>query len=77
MVSNSHRTTIYLDPALQRALKLKAIETNRSMSELVNEALRAVLSEDFDDLRALEDRTGEPSRPFRDFLAELKADGLL
>jgi hypothetical protein len=33
----SKRATIYLDPALHKALKIKSIETSKSMSKLVNE----------------------------------------
>ena len=72
-----HRTTVYLDPPIYRAVRLKAAETNTNISALVNIALRAALAEDLSDLRALDDRSDEPTRPFEDFLKELGDDGLL
>lgn len=71
------RTTLYLDPKLHRALKLKAASTDQSLSELVNEALTLALREDATDLEAFEKRAKEPSRPFEEFLAELKRGGRL
>jgi predicted HicB family RNase H-like nuclease len=54
------RATVYLDPELHKALRLKAVETSQSVSELVNKAIREALSEDVDDLTAFEERAGEP-----------------
>ena len=71
------RTTIALQDQLYRALKLKAAVTARSLSSLVCEAVRSSLKEDEMDLSAFEARKRQPSRPFEDFLAELKHDGLL
>ena len=73
----SSRTTLYLDPRIHRALKVKAATTDRSISELVNEALIEALREDSIDLEAFKKRAKEPSRPFETVLAELKRDGLL
>lgn len=71
------RTTLYLDPKIHRALKVKAAETDRSISELVNDALLEALREDAVDLAAFEKRAKETSRPLEKVLAELKRDGLL
>lgn len=71
------RTTLYLDPRIHRALKVKAATTDRSISEIVNEALLEALREDAIDLEAFRKRAKEPSRPFEKVLAELKRDGLL
>ena len=71
------RTTLYLDPKIHRALKVKAATTDRSISELVNEALIEALREDQIDLKAFQKRAKEPSRAFEKVLAELKRDGLL
>ncbi len=71
------RTTLYLDPKIHRALKVKAAITDRSISEIVNEALIEALREDAIDLEAFKKREKEPSRPFEKILAELKRDGLL
>lgn len=69
------RATVYLDPMLHKALRLKAAETSRSMSELVNRAVRLSLAEDAEDLAAFEERTGEPLIAFEDLLKDLKKHG--
>src|SRR5688572_30034244 len=56
MSSEPKRATIYVDPDLHRALKIKAAETERSISELVNDAIKASLAEDAEDLRAFAER---------------------
>jgi len=75
MPTLTKRATIYLDPALHRALRLKAIETSRSMSEIVNEAVKQTLSQDEEDLAAFGDRAHEPLVSFEDGLKELKRNG--
>ena len=69
------RATVYFDPHLHRALRIKAAETDRSVSELVNEAIRHSLAEDAEDLAAFEERAGEPNLAFEDVLRELKLVG--
>ena len=71
------RTTIYLDPKLHRAIKIKAIQINSSISEIITEALRLALKEDAIDLDAIKDRGHEASRSFESVLKDLKRDGLL
>jgi plasmid stability protein len=73
----SRRSTIYLDPELHRALRLKAAETERSVSELVNEAVRRSLAEDADDLAAYADRVSEPDLPFERVVGDLRRRGKL
>jgi plasmid stability protein len=75
MEVQTKRSTIYLDPDLHRALKLKSATTNRSISDIVNESLRISLREDEEDIRAFKERANEPNIPFDEFLARLKADG--
>ena len=75
MLSQTKRATIYLDPAIHRALRLKSIETSRSMSEVVNDAVRAALAEDAEDLAAFEERAKEPVLSFENALKELKRHG--
>lgn len=58
------RATVYLDPHLHRALRVKAAQTERSLSDLVNEAVRQSLSEDAEDLAAFEERAKEPNLAF-------------
>ena len=69
------RSTIYLDPKLHKALRIKAIETSHSMSELVNEAVAQTLAEDAEDLAAFKQRAHEPLISFEDALKELKQHG--
>ncbi len=76
-MTNSTRTTVYLDPKVYRAIKVKAASADRSLSELVNGAVLLMLKEDALDLEAFEARAKQPSRPFEDVLKSLKRDGLL
>jgi hypothetical protein len=75
MAVAAKRATVYLDPKMHRALRIKAIETSRSMSELVNEAVAHALAEDAEDLAAFEERAHEPLITFEDALKELKRHG--
>ena len=71
----SKRATVYFDPAIHRALKIKAAETARSISDIVDDALRRELAEDEEDLRAFEERAGERRLSFDKVLKDLKANG--
>ena len=77
MESSTTRATIYLDSELHRAVRLKAASTGRSISELVNEAVRESLREDQEDLAAVELRAAEPTITYEAFLKKLKANGTL
>jgi plasmid stability protein len=71
------RSTVYLEPDLHQALRLKSAHSRRSMSEIVNDALRQALREDQEDLAAVKSRAKERALSYEDFLAKLKADGTL
>ncbi|HEY2731744.1 MAG TPA: CopG family transcriptional regulator [Polyangia bacterium] len=71
------RATIYFDQDLHRALRLKAAETDQSVSEIVNQAVRSTLSEDVDDLAAFRQRAKEPTLSFEQVLRDLKRRGKL
>ena len=75
MNTETKRATIYLDPTLHKALRIKAAETSRSMSEIVNEAVKQALTEDAEDLDAFEVRANEPLVSFENMLKDLKKDG--
>jgi len=75
MKTNTKRTTIYLDPQLHHALRIKAAETEHSMSELVEEAIKLSLAEDSADLAAFEERKKEPSLAFEVVLKKLRKNG--
>jgi hypothetical protein len=69
------RATVYLDPGLHRAIRLKSVETSRSVSDLVNDALRVELAEDANDLAVFEKRKSEPTLSFETFVKELRRHG--
>lgn len=75
MSTMTKRSTIYFDPALHRALRVKAAEMSRSLSELVNDAVRETLSEDAEDLAVFDERAAEPLISYEDMLKRLRADG--
>ena len=71
------RATIYFEEPVHKALRLKAAETDQSMSDLVNDAVRRALTEDADDLSAFRERAEEPTLVFEEFVADLKRRGQL
>ena len=77
MSAASKRSTVYLEPAVHRVLRLKAAETDRSISELVNEAVKASLAEDAEDLAAFEERAAERAVSFEKVVREMRRRGNL
>ena len=75
MATQAKRATIYFDPDLHKALKLKAVETSRSITELINEAVREALSEDAEDLAAFDQRLNEPLVSYEQMIKKLKKNG--
>lgn len=71
------RATIYFDSEVHRALRLRAAACNRSISDMVNEAVRMTLAEDVDDLRDAAQRQAEPSSRFGEFVIVLRDSGRL
>jgi hypothetical protein len=69
------RATVYFNPAVHRALRLKAAETDQSVSELINEAVGLSLQEDAEDLAAFEERAHEPNIRFVDAVRDLRRRG--
>ena len=76
-MATQRRATVYFDPGLHRALRIKAASTERSLSDLVNAAIRASLAEDAEDLAVFAARAKEPSLAFEDVLKDLKRRGKL
>ena len=74
-MEETKRATIYFDAQVHRALRMRAAACNRSISEMVNEAVRITLAEDVDDLRDVGSRQAEPSMNFEDFVANLRESG--
>ena len=77
MSDSSKRSTVYFEPEVHQALRLKAAVTHRSVSDIVNEAVRNVLREDQEDLEAYDQRIGEPTITYEELLNDLKAHGKL
>ncbi len=75
MSAQTKRATVYFDPDLHKALRLKALETSRSLSQLVNEAVRETLSEDAEDLAAFDERAHESLVSYDEMVKRLKRDG--
>lgn len=69
------RSTIYFDPEIHQALRIKAAFTRRTISDLVNEAVRITLQEDSEDLAAFDERANEPTITYEELLEDLKANG--
>jgi hypothetical protein len=75
MKTTQKRATVYFDPEIHRALRLKAAEVERSVSDLVNEAVQLALAEDAEDLAAFDERAPEPNLVFEDVVRDLKRRG--
>ena len=76
-MSTARRATVYLDADLHRALRVKAAETDKSISDLVNAAVRLNLAEDAEDLAAYRARAKEPSLDLEKVLKDLRRRGKL
>jgi plasmid stability protein len=76
-MSSARRATVYLDPELHRALRVKAAETDQSISDLVNSAIRQTLTEDAEDLATFRARAKEPNLDFESVLKDLRRRGKL
>ena len=67
----SKRSTVYFEPEIHQALRIKATSTHRSLSAVVNDAVRSALGEDQEDLQAFEDRAGEATMSYEELLDDL------
>ncbi len=77
MSGEPKRATVYFDPRIHRALRMKAAESDRTISELVNEAVKLSLAEDAEDLAAFEERAREKSVRFEDVVKQLRRRGTI
>jgi plasmid stability protein len=75
MKTATKRSTIYFDPDLHKALKVKAALSHHTISEIVNNILKRALAEDAEDLSAFEERASEPNLDFEEVLKSLKKRG--
>jgi hypothetical protein len=74
-MANAKRATVYFEPEIHRALRLKAATSDRSISDMVNDAVKRTLTEDAEDMEAFEKRKREPSLDFEQFVKALKRRG--
>jgi hypothetical protein len=75
LTTQNKRTTIYLDPDLHKALRLKAVTISRSVTELINDAVRESLAEDAEDIASFEERKNESLISYDEMVKRLKKDG--
>ena len=71
------RATVYFDSTLHKALRVKAAQTDHSVSDLVNTAVRRSLAEGAEDLAAFDARAREPNPDVEEMLKDLKRRGKL
>ena len=71
------KSTLYLEDPVHQSLRLKSAETRQSMSELVNDALKASLQEDLEDIKSWRERKDEEAYGYEEFVELLKKDGVL
>jgi plasmid stability protein len=76
-MSSPKRATVYFDPEIHKALRLRAAESDKSISDMVNEAVKLSLAEDAEDLSAFDERKREPNLDFERFVKALKRRGKL
>lgn len=73
----TQRSTVYFDPQMHKAVRLKAAQENRSVSDIVNEAVALLASEDAEDIADFDSRRAEPTVDYASFVQKLKNDGIL
>ena len=76
-MAETEKITLYLSPSVRKALKMRVIATEQTMSEYVDRALADALSEDLEDLETIEERRGGSTESLDHFMSGLKADGLI
>lgn len=75
MSNLSKRATVYFEPAIHQALKIRAASTDHSISEIIDEAVRILMLEDQEDLQAFSERVNEPELTYEELLTDLKNHG--
>lgn len=74
-MDSQKRATVYFESDVHRALRLKAAALDRSISDMVNDAVKASLAEDAGDLASFSDRKKDKSVSFDTFVQGLKRRG--
>jgi hypothetical protein len=75
MSNLSKRSTVYFEPEIHQALRLKAASSNLSISELIDEAVRLSMNEDQEDLAFFAQRENDKEISYEDLLNDLKKHG--
>lgn len=75
MAVTQKRATVYFEPEIHKALKIKSIETSKTVSELVNDAVKEILAEDAEDILVIEERTNDKLISYSEMIKRLKKDG--
>ncbi|NIP38820.1 MAG: CopG family transcriptional regulator [Candidatus Dadabacteria bacterium] len=75
MSVSQKRATVYFDPDIHKALKIKSLETSKSLSELVNRAVKELLAEDAEDIDDIEKRADDKLISYAEMVKRLKKDG--
>lgn len=71
------RTTITFNDTIFRALRMRAIDADETVSKLVEDAVKYQILEDLEDIEDAKVRESEPSYSFNDLVSKFKAEGLL
>ena len=74
-MEDSKRATVYFDASVHQALRLKAAAADRSISDMVNDAVKVALAEDAEDLEAFDQRKSERSVSFESLVRDLRKRG--
>ena len=77
MAQLSQRSTIYFEPSVHKALRIKAAEESRSISDIIHEAVSLLAAQDAEDIADFDARIGEPNIGYAEFVQSLKADGII
>lgn len=75
MATTQKRATVYFEPEIHKALKIKSLETSKSVSELVNNAVKELFAEDAEDLATIEQRADDKLISYAEIIKRLKKDG--
>jgi hypothetical protein len=76
-MSTQKRATVYFAAEVHKALRLRAAANDQSISDMVNDAVKASLAEDAIDLASFESRKQQRSQSFEAFVRGMKRRGLI
>ena len=71
------RTTVTINDTLYKAVKQRALDSDNSVSSVIENAIKYQVLEDLEDLEDAQKRASEVNLSFNELVDELKAEGLL